>query len=65
MRLGSRLAPLLSILLSLGHLLRLVARVEVVVGGGMTIPLLVSVPACLATGGIAWLLWRERREAQF
>ena len=47
-------------LVALAHLLRLVLRVEVI-AGGVTIPLWLSAVACVVTGGLAVLLWREGR----
>ncbi len=47
-------------LVALAHLLRLVIGVEVT-AGGVTIPLWLSAVACVFTGGLAVLLWREGR----
>ncbi len=47
-------------LVALAHLLRLVLGVEVI-AGGVTIPLWLSAVACVFTGGLAVLLWREGR----
>jgi hypothetical protein len=47
-------------LVSLAQLLRFVLRVEVV-AGGMVVPLWWSAVACVFTGTLAFLLWRESR----
>lgn len=47
-------------LVALAHLLRLVLQVEVV-AGGVRLPLWASAAACVVTGGLAILLWRESR----
>ena len=58
MRPGSLLAMLLLPLIAVGHVLRLVFRVEVM-AGGISIPLWVSVIACVVPALIAVMLWRE------
>ncbi len=50
-------AALLS-LIAIGHVLRLVFGVEVVIGG-MLIPVGVSIPVVVVFGGLAIMLWRE------
>ena len=45
-------------LVALALFLRLVLQVEVV-AGGVRIPLWLSAVACVFTGGLAVLLWRE------
>ncbi len=47
-------------LVAFAHLLRLVFRVQVI-AGGVAIPLWLSAVACVVTGGLAVLLWRESR----
>ena len=47
-------------LVSLAQFLRLVFQIEVV-AGGVRIPLWASAVACVVTGGLAILLWRESR----
>jgi hypothetical protein len=47
-------------LVSVAQLLRLVFQVDVV-AGGVHVPLWASALACVFTGGLAILLWRERR----
>lgn len=49
-------------MVAVGHLLRLVLGVEVIVGG-ILVPLWVSVIACVVPAGLAVALWRENREA--
>jgi hypothetical protein len=50
-------------IVAVAHLLRLVLRVEITVGG-ILVPSWVSVIACLVPAGLALALWRENREAQ-
>ena len=45
---------------SIAHLLRVIYRVEIV-AGGVSIPIWMSVLACLATAALAGCLWREQR----
>jgi hypothetical protein len=56
----ARLATLFLALVAVAHFLRLVLQVEVT-AGGVRIPLWVSAPACVVTGGLAILLWRESK----
>jgi hypothetical protein len=44
------------------HLLRLVLRVEVIVGG-ILVPFWVSTVACVVPAGLAAALWQESRRA--
>ena len=57
----ARLATIFLSLVALAQLLRLVLRVEVP-AGGVSIPLWVSVRACVVTGGLAILVWRESKQ---
>ena len=54
----ARLTTIFLALVSLAQCLRLVFQVEVV-AGGVRIPLWASGVACVVTGGLAILLWRE------
>ena len=56
----ARIATLFLALVALAQFLRLVLQVEVV-AGAVHIPLWVSVLACVVTGGLAFLLWRESK----
>jgi len=47
-------------LVALMHLFRVVLRSQVTVGG-TDIPIWMSVVACIFTGGLAIMLWRESR----
>lgn len=47
-------------IVSVAHLLRVIYHVEIV-AGGVTVPIWMSVLACLATAALAGWLWRERR----
>ncbi len=55
-----RITTIFLALVALAHLLRLVLRVEVI-AGGVAIPLWLSAVACVCTGGLAAMLWRESR----
>ncbi len=56
----ARITTVFLALVALAHLFRLVLRVEVI-AGGMTIPSWLSAVACMFTGGLTVLLWRESR----
>ena len=60
MRPATALAAVLLALVALGHLLRLLLRVEVVVSG-TAVPMWVSIPGILVPLALAIGLWRERR----
>ena len=62
MKPASLLAAILLSLIAVGHLLRLVFRIEVV-AGGVTIPMWVSVVGVLLFATVAVLLRRETRAA--
>jgi hypothetical protein len=47
-------------LVALAHLLRILCRLEVTVGG-RPIPMWLSGAACVVAGGVALMLWRESR----
>jgi hypothetical protein len=47
---------------AIGHLLRLVLCVDIIVGG-VVVPLWVSVIACVVPAGLAVALWQESRKA--
>ena len=47
-------------LVCVAHLLRVIYRVEIV-AGGRSIPIWMSVLACLFTAALAGWLWREQR----
>jgi hypothetical protein len=54
----ARIVTLFLALVALAQFLRLVLQVEVV-AGGVRIPLWLSALACVFTGALAILLWRE------
>jgi hypothetical protein len=54
----ARLTTIFLALVAVAQFLRLVFQVEVV-AGGVRIPLWASAVACVVTGGLAILLWRE------
>jgi len=56
----TRLAMIFLALVALVQLLRLVLRVEVT-AGGVSIPLWASALACVVTGGLSFMLWRENK----
>ncbi|HEX9156464.1 MAG TPA: hypothetical protein VF827_00505 [Syntrophales bacterium] len=45
-------------LICLVHIVRLVVGLDITVGG-WAIPLWVSVPGAIVTGGLAFMLWKE------
>lgn len=54
----ARIVTLFLALVALAQFVRLVLQVEVM-AGGVRIPLWASALACVVTGGLAILLWRE------
>ena len=62
MKPATMISTLFLAMVAIGHLLRLVRGVEVIVGG-FVIPLWVSVIACVVPAGLEVGLWRENREA--
>ena len=60
MKTASLLAILVFSLVALGHLLRLLSRAEILVGGAV-IPMWVSVVGLFVAGALAVALWREAR----
>jgi hypothetical protein len=58
--LGLRIASVIFGLISIAHLIRLIIRPEVRVGGYL-VPLWPSVPAFLILGGLSLWLWRLAR----
>ena len=62
MKPATMISTLFLAMVAIGHLLRLVVGIEVIVGG-FVIPLWVSVIACVVPAGLAVGLWRENREA--
>ena len=62
MKPASLLAALIFSLVALSHLLRLVLRVEVLVGGAV-MPMWVSVVGLVVTAALAAALWRESRSS--
>ncbi len=56
----ARLVTIFLALVAIAQFLRLVLQVEVV-AGGVRVPLWASAVACILTGGLALLLWRESR----
>ena len=54
----ARIVTLFLALVAVAQFLRLVLQVEVIVGG-IQIPLWASAVACVVTGALAILLWRE------
>lgn len=60
MKTGSLMATVLLTLIAAAHVVRVVFGVDIVVGGTV-VPMWPSVVGTLVTGGVAFLLWRERR----
>ena len=54
----ARIVTIFLALVAVAQFLRLVLQVEVI-AGGVRIPLWASAVACVVTGGLAILLWRE------
>ena len=54
------IAALLLTLVAVAHLLRVVFGVDATVGGTV-VPMWVSVAATVVAGGVALMLWRDRR----
>ncbi len=52
------IAALIFALMAIGHVLRLVFAIDVVIGS-MSVPLGVSIPVVVLAGGLAVLVWRE------
>ncbi len=59
-RIGLRVAALIFAVVSLAHLVRWIARLEIVVAG-TAVPLWVSIPGFAAAGLLALWLWRLAR----
>jgi hypothetical protein len=60
MKPASLLATIFLAVVAVGHFLRLLLHLEVT-AGGMTVPMWMSVIACVFTGGLAIMLWIENR----
>ena len=60
MRPVARITTIFLALVALAQFVRLVLRVEVT-AGGVSVPLWASALACVVTGGLAILLWRENK----
>jgi hypothetical protein len=60
MKPGTVTAIAFLVFIALAHVLRIVFGTVVTVGG-MAVPMWASAAAVVVTGGIAFLLWRERR----
>jgi hypothetical protein len=61
MRPATRIAIVLLALIAVGHLLRILLHVGIVVAGRYVVPMWVSAVACLVTGALAGWMWREAR----
>lgn len=60
MKPAALIATVLLAVIAVAHLLRAVFRVAVT-AGGVAVPIWMSVVACLFTGALAIMLWRESR----
>ena len=60
MKIGSKLAILLLVLVAVTHLLRLIYGINITVGE-WTVPQWVSMLGVIVPGAIAGLLWQERK----
>jgi hypothetical protein len=63
MKTVARLVTIFLTLVAVAQFLRLVLQIEVV-AGGVRIPLWASAVACVVTGGLAILLWRESKRSR-
>ena len=57
----TQVAMILLTFAAVGHLLRVVFGVELIVAG-MLIPVGASVPVAMIAAGLAWMVWREVRD---
>lgn len=62
MKPATMISTLFLAMVAVAHLLRLVLRVEVTVGG-ILVPFWVSAIACVVPAGLAVALWQESRRA--
>ena len=62
MKTGSLIAIILFIVVALAHLYRVLTGTEVIIAGD-TIPQWISVPGVIVPALVAWLLYRESKEA--
>lgn len=56
----TRIAAILLTAVAIGHLARVVLGIEATIGGDV-VPMWVSVAATIVAGGVALMLWRDRR----
>jgi hypothetical protein len=61
MKPATSITIILLILIAIAHLLRLVFQVEIV-ANGMTVPMWVSIVACIVPAALAVLVWRENKK---
>ena len=60
-KLFTRVAMILLTLIAIGHVLRVVFSVELIVGG-VLIPVGASIPVAMVMAGVAWMVGRESRD---
>ena len=60
-KLFTQVAMILLAFVAIGHLLRVVFGVELIVAG-MLIPVGASLPVAMVAAGLAWMVWRELRD---
>jgi hypothetical protein len=58
------IVAILLVAISIGHLLRVIFRVDVV-ANGVDIPVWVSILGCIVTAVMAFMLWRENRKTNY
>lgn len=56
----TRIAAVLLTVVAIAHLARVVLGVEATVAGNM-VPMWISIVATIVAGGVALMLWRDRR----
>lgn len=61
MRASAIVTVIFLLLVSVGHLLRLIFQVQIV-ANTVAIPMWMSVPACIVTAGLAIWLWTDNRK---
>ncbi len=59
-KLFTQVAMILLALVAVGHLLRVVFDVELIVAGAL-IPVGASLPVAMVAAGLAWMVWRESK----
>jgi hypothetical protein len=64
MRPATTAVTIFLVTISIGHFLRVIFQVKVI-ANGVTIPIWLSILACIVTAVLAFLLWRENRKINY